>query len=26
VMHIAWAAKNGAHYDIHYRNAWLEEN
>jgi hypothetical protein len=25
VMHIAWAAKNGTHYDIHYRNAWLEE-
>ncbi len=26
VMHIAWAAKNGTHYDIHYRNAWLEES
>ena len=25
VMHIAWAAKNGTHYDIHYRNAWLEK-
>ncbi len=26
VMHIAWAAKNGTHWDVHYRNAWLEEN
>ena len=26
VMHIAWAALNGTHYDIHYRNAWLEES
>jgi len=25
VMHIAWAAKNDTYYDIHYRNAWLEE-
>jgi len=25
IMHIAWAAKNDTHYDIHYRNAWLEE-
>jgi hypothetical protein len=25
VMHIAWAVVNGAHYDIHYRNAWLEQ-
>ncbi len=26
VMHIAWAAMNGTQYDIHYRNAWLEES
>jgi hypothetical protein len=25
VMHIAWAAKNDTHYDIHFRNAWLEQ-
>ncbi len=26
VMHIAWAANNGTDWDIHYRNAWLEED
>jgi hypothetical protein len=25
IMHIAWAAKNGTNFDIHYRNAWLEQ-
>ena len=24
IMHIAWSAKNNTHYDIHFRNAWLE--
>jgi len=26
VMHVAWAAKNGTHYDIHFRNAWFDQS
>lgn len=25
VMHIAWSAMNGTNWDVHYRNAWLEQ-